>query len=78
MMLRNNVSRYHVIEVAVKGAAKHNPNVALDMTSVLGDVRHQVSKMQEYFMANGTAPEGTFDLPNFEGCVFKGGCKRTP
>lgn len=48
MMLRNNVSRYHVIETAISGAAKHNPQVALDMTSLLGDVKHQVSKVLEY------------------------------
>ena len=76
MMLRNNVSRYHVIEAAIKGAARHNPKVALDMTSLLGDVRHQVSKVREYIMSTGRDPEGTFDIPRFEGTVFEGGAEK--
>lgn len=75
MMLRNNVSRYHVIEAAIKAGAKSNPKVALDMTGLLGEVRHQVSKVQEYIMATGKDPEGTFDVPKFEGTVFEGGAK---
>jgi xylulose-5-phosphate/fructose-6-phosphate phosphoketolase len=77
MMLRNNVSRYHVIEAAIKGAAKHNLQVALDMTTLLGHVRHQVSKVQEYIMASGRDPEGTFDIPKFEGTVFEGDAKKS-
>lgn len=72
MMLRNKVSRYHVIEAALKGAAKHKPQVELDMTSLLAVVRHQVSKVQEYIMATGRDPDGTFAIPKFEGTVFEG------
>merc|ERR1712230_120529 len=75
MMLRNNVSRYHIIEAAIKAGAKHNPKVALDMTALLGEVRHQVTKVQEYIMETGRDPEGTFDIPKFEGTVFEGGKK---
>jgi xylulose-5-phosphate/fructose-6-phosphate phosphoketolase len=63
MMLRNEVSRYHVIEQAIKGGAKGNPKVALDMTALLGEVRHQITKVQEYIMATGRDPDGTFDIP---------------
>jgi len=73
MMLRNGVSRFHVMEAAVKGAAKHNEKVALDMTSVLGEIRHQVSKVQDYIMATGKDPAGTFDVPKFAGTVFEKG-----
>jgi xylulose-5-phosphate/fructose-6-phosphate phosphoketolase len=73
MMLRNEVSRYHVIEQAIKGGARGNPKVALDMTALLGEVRHQVTKVQEYIMATGKDPDGTFDIPKFEGTVFEGG-----
>jgi xylulose-5-phosphate/fructose-6-phosphate phosphoketolase len=73
MMLRNEVSRYHVIERAIKGGARGNPQVALDMTALLGEVRHQVSKAQEYIMSTGRDPDGTFDIPKFEGTVFEGG-----
>jgi len=77
MMLRNNVSRYHVMEAAIRGAAKVNENVALEMTSLLGDVRHQITKVGEYIMSEGKDPEGTFDIHRFEGTVFgeKGGKK---
>lgn len=73
MMLRNGVSRYHVMEAAVKGAAKKNEKVALEMTSLLGEIRHQVSKVHEYIMETGKDPDGTFDIPKFEGTVFDGG-----
>lgn len=77
MMLRNGVSRFHVMEAAIKGAAKHNEQVALDMTGLLGEIRHQVSKCQEYIMATGKDPAGTFDIPKFEGTVFEGGAKES-
>jgi xylulose-5-phosphate/fructose-6-phosphate phosphoketolase len=70
MMLRNNVSRYHVMEAAIKGGSKFNTKVEIDMTLLLGEVRHQVTKVQDYIMAKGTDPEGTFDIPKFEGTVF--------
>ena len=55
MMLRNSVSRYHVIGAAIKGAAKHNSQVALDMTILLGEVRHQVSKCRSIlWLLDGT------------------------
>lgn len=73
MMLRNEVSRYHVMQQAIRGGARSNSKVALDMTDLLGDVRHQITKVQEYIMASGRDPEGTFDIPKFEGTVFEGG-----
>ncbi|KAG9232077.1 XFP N-terminal domain-containing protein [Amylocarpus encephaloides] len=72
MMLRNKVSRYHIMEAAIKGAAKVNERVALDMTRQLSEVRHQVSKVQEYIMEHGKDPDGTFDVPRFEGTGFEG------
>ena len=70
MMLRNNVSRYDVVEAAIKGAAKHNKKIELDMTTLLGEVRHQVTKAHQYIMETGKDPEGSFDIPKFEGTVF--------
>ena len=46
------------------------------MTSLLGDVRHQVSKVQDYIMATGRDPDGTFDISTFPGTVFEGGSKK--
>lgn len=73
MMLRNNVSRYHVMEAAIVGAAKHNPKVALEMTNLLAETKHQVTKVQQYIMKTGKDPDGTFDIPRFEGTVFDNG-----
>ena len=73
MMLRNTVSRYDVMEAAIRGGAKHNPKVALEMTSLLGEVRHQRSKVRDFVMATGKDPEGTFDIPKFEGTAFAHG-----
>lgn len=70
MMLRNGVSRYDVMEAAIKGGAKGNPKVALEMTSWLGEVRSSRSKVAEYILREGKDPEGTFDTPKFEGTVF--------
>jgi len=73
MMLRNNVSRYHVMEAAIHGGAKTNPKVALDMTSLLAETRHQISKVHEYIMSTGEDPAATFDIPKFQGTVFEKG-----
>ncbi|EDO04307.1 hypothetical protein SS1G_06790 [Sclerotinia sclerotiorum 1980 UF-70] len=70
MMLRNEVSRYHVMEWAIKGAARVNKRVALEMTGWLGEVRGSRSRVAEFILRNGKDPEGTFDTPMFEGSVF--------
>ena len=53
MMLRNRVSRYHVAEAAIKGAAKRNERVRLDMHETLSTLRHDLVKTQEYIMQTG-------------------------
>lgn len=53
MLLRNCVSRYHVMEAAIRGAAKGNEEVALDMTAMLAQTRHQMKKISEYIMDKG-------------------------
>lgn len=70
MMLRNHVSRYHVCEAAIRGAAKNNPKVAVEMTGLLAEVKHQAKKVHDYIMEHGQDPEGTYDTPKFEGTVF--------
>ena len=57
------------MEAAIRGAARVNDKVALEMTTLLGDVRHQITKVGEYIMSEGKDPEGTFDIPTFEGTV---------
>lgn len=53
MMLRNRVSRYHVAEAAIKGAAKRNKKVELDMHETLSNLRHDLVKTQQYIMKTG-------------------------
>lgn len=67
MMLRNGVSRYHVAEAAIRGAAKKNERVRLDMHETLGGLRHDLAKMQEYIMKNGQDPSDSYDTPSFDG-----------
>lgn len=50
MMLRNRVSRYHVAEAAIKGAAVWNERVRLDMHEILSDIRHRITKTHNYIM----------------------------
>ncbi|KAF6225192.1 hypothetical protein HO133_010389 [Letharia lupina] len=71
MMLRNGVSRYHVVEAAIRGAAKRNEKVRLDMHETLGGIRHDLAKVQEYIMKNGEDPSGTYDTPSFDGTGSK-------
>ncbi|KAI9815466.1 MAG: hypothetical protein M1827_002600 [Pycnora praestabilis] len=66
MMLRNRVSRYHVAEAAIKGAAKRNEKIRVEMHEMLSGIRHDISKTQEYILANGKDPEGTYDTPTFD------------
>ena len=73
MLLRNGVSRYEIMEAAIKGGARHNPQVALEMISLFGEIKHQRSKVRDYILATGKDPEGTFDIPKFEGTAFARG-----
>ncbi|KAL9100199.1 MAG: hypothetical protein Q9163_004395 [Psora crenata] len=67
MMLRNKVSRYHVAEAAIKGAAIRNEKVRLDMHETLSSIRHDIVKVQEYIMRAGKDPDDAYDAPSFNG-----------
>jgi hypothetical protein len=41
------------MEAAIRGGAKHNPKVVLDMTSLLAETRHQITKVQQYIYETG-------------------------
>jgi xylulose-5-phosphate/fructose-6-phosphate phosphoketolase len=41
------------MEAAIRGGARRNPKIALDMTSLVAETRHQISKVREYIMATG-------------------------
>ncbi|KAL9129582.1 MAG: hypothetical protein Q9217_002002 [Psora testacea] len=67
MMLRNRVSRYHVVEAAIRGAAIRNEKVRLDMHETLSSIRHDLVKVQEYIMRTGKDPDDAYDTPSFDG-----------
>lgn len=50
MLLRNNVSRYHVAEAAIKGGSIRNEKVRLDQHKFLSLIRHQITEVQQYSM----------------------------
>ena len=54
MVLRNQVSRYHVAVEAVKGAAVTNEHVRLEQQKLLGELRHKISKAHQFIFAMGT------------------------
>jgi len=53
MMLLNKVSRYDVAEAALKGAAKSNEKVKLELGMKLSEIRHRVQKIKQYILENG-------------------------
>jgi xylulose-5-phosphate/fructose-6-phosphate phosphoketolase len=63
LLLRNGVSRFDVMEHAVRGAARVNASVARDMATVLAEVRAERDRVQVSIMATGQDPDGTFDWP---------------
>jgi xylulose-5-phosphate/fructose-6-phosphate phosphoketolase len=67
MMLVNHVSRYHVMEYAIRGGARVNEQVRVKMVSLLAGVKHRVQKTREYILAEGKDPSDTYDLGMFKG-----------
>lgn len=65
MVIRNRCSRYHVALAAVKGAARHNPAVALDMQELTAQILHDLSKTHQYILKHGEDPKGMYDTPVF-------------
>jgi hypothetical protein len=54
------------MEAVAQGGVKHNPKVALGMTSLLGETRHRRSKVRGCAMAARKDLEGVFDIPRLE------------
>jgi xylulose-5-phosphate/fructose-6-phosphate phosphoketolase len=73
MMLLNHVSRYHVMEYALRGGAKSNEKVSAGLVSALADIKHRVRKTREYIMAEGQDPADVYDMPKLEGMQTGGG-----
>lgn len=67
MMLVNHVSRYHVMEYALRGGAKVNEKVRVKLVPLVADVKHKIQKAREYIFKEGKDPEGTYDLAMAKG-----------
>ncbi|KAJ6262541.1 hypothetical protein Dda_3352 [Drechslerella dactyloides] len=65
MMLRNNVSRYHVAAHAVQGASLHNPKVNVRRQELVNEFTHEAEKVKQYIFEHGEDPEGCYDVPKF-------------
>lgn len=70
MLLRNRVSRWHVAEAAIKGAAIRNEMVRIDMHKVQGNIRHELRQIQKHIYQVGKDPDGIFDTPSFGGLSY--------
>ncbi|KAI9726623.1 MAG: hypothetical protein M1828_000990 [Chrysothrix sp. TS-e1954] len=66
MLLCNCTSRWHVAEAAIKGAARVNEKVALDMTETLSHIKGEIAKAKEYILAHGEDPPETYAMPKFD------------
>lgn len=62
MMLVNHVSRYHVMEYALRGGAKVNKTVEGRLVPLLADLKHRIQKTRDYIFKEGKDLEGTYDL----------------
>ncbi|EXJ77503.1 hypothetical protein A1O3_09729 [Capronia epimyces CBS 606.96] len=71
MLLKNGCSRYHVAEAAVRGAARYNPHVAVDLQKLVAQIQHERTKVEQFIDENGVDPDGMFNTPK-----IKTGCDR--
>lgn len=67
MLLLNHVSRFHVMEYALRGGAAVNEDVRTKLVPLLAELKHQVQNTKEYILAEGQDPEGTYDLKMLKG-----------
>ncbi|KIX06181.1 uncharacterized protein Z518_04155 [Rhinocladiella mackenziei CBS 650.93] len=64
-VLKNKCSRYHVAEVAIHGAAKCNPHIAVDLQKLVAHVQHERAKIEQFIQKHGVDPAGMYDVPKF-------------
>ncbi|KAF2864778.1 D-xylulose 5-phosphate/D-fructose 6-phosphate phosphoketolase [Massariosphaeria phaeospora] len=62
MMLLNHVSRYHVMEYALRGGAQVNEKVRVRLVPLLADLKHRVRKTREFIFGEGRDPGDTYDF----------------
>ncbi|KAK6529966.1 hypothetical protein TWF281_009116 [Arthrobotrys megalospora] len=64
MMLRNNVSRYHVAAHAVRGASSRKPELQARCHELVSSLMDQAKSAKEYIFEHGEDPEGCYDMPS--------------
>ncbi|KAK6354050.1 hypothetical protein TWF730_008469 [Orbilia blumenaviensis] len=62
MMLRNNVSRYHVAVHAIRRGSLHNKVTAVHQ-ELVSRLMHEVEQTKQYIYEHGEDPEGCYDAP---------------
>ena len=58
MMLRNRVSRWHIVDAALKGAAVGSERIGVNMHELRANNLHDLRKTQELIIQTGKDPEG--------------------
>ncbi|KAK3059784.1 hypothetical protein LTS18_010072, partial [Coniosporium uncinatum] len=77
MMLQNKVSRYDVAEHALRGAAKTNDKVKVELQNTVSELQHRSQKLKEYVVEYGKDPDDTYNLPQFKGITEASGAKKS-
>lgn len=67
MMLSNHVSRYHVMEYALRGGAKVNEKVKAKLVQLVAELKHTIHATRDYISAEYQDPPGTYDLNMIKG-----------
>ncbi|KAF1834214.1 D-xylulose 5-phosphate/D-fructose 6-phosphate phosphoketolase [Decorospora gaudefroyi] len=62
MMLLNHVSRYHVMEYALRGGAQVNEKVRARLVPLEADLKHRIQKTRDYILENGKDPDETYEM----------------
>lgn len=67
MMLLNHVSRFHVMEYALRGGARVNEKIRVRLVPLLAELKHRIQKTRDFIMQEGRDPDGTYDLEMLKG-----------
>lgn len=65
MMLLNRVSRYHVAQHAIHGAAKGNEKIRVYQQELNAQLEGSIVNTRRYIVANRDDPPGIYDTPQF-------------
>ncbi|KAJ6018860.1 hypothetical protein N7499_009958 [Penicillium canescens] len=66
MMLVNRVSRFHVAQHALRGAAKHSEKVRVRQPELNAQLELDIVSSRKYIIDNHKDPEHTYDTPKFD------------